>query len=405
MVQSRKRSRRPDSEVARLRELLAEAQATLRAIRKGEVDAVVIESKGGPQVYTLEGADFDYRILIESMNEGALVLTRSAVILYANAHFALMVERPLVQLMGCSLYDLLSAADKATLGRLLKNPGGSGASTEVMLQRPPGTPMPARVSVQRLPDNETRGVSIGMVVTDLTESRKREELLRSFSHSLMQLQESERQQIATDLGDNISQLLCSILVRCQLLGDRLPAYESGFREETTEFAKLLRATAGEVHRISTDLRPHGLEILGLVSALRGVAAEFAERMGVSIEVNCASPSARLPAATELALYRVLQEALRNVEKHAQAQHVTVSLRSRGPLVHLTIKDDGIGFDTSARQSEELQAGRYGLLSMRERATAVRGSLKLKSTPSAGTEVCLSVPLSPKAATGESRAGA
>jgi PAS domain S-box-containing protein len=386
-------------EITRLGALLADTQATLNAIRKGEVDAVVVDSNSGPRVYTLDGAEFDYRVIIESMNEGALVLTRGGLILYANKHFARMVERPLPELMGRPLYDVVSAADRTTLKGLLKRRGSVGATTEVLLQRTSGAPMPARMSIQTLPNSDAKHASLGMVVTDLTEFRQREELLRGFSRGLMQAQEIERQRMATDLGDNIAQLLCSILVRCQLLADRLPAYETAFRAETVEFAKLLRTTANEVHRISTDLRPHGLEILGLVSAMRGVAAEFAERMGVSIEVKCAKMTARLPAGTELALYRILQEALRNVERHAQARHVTVTLNCLGSLVQLTIQDDGIGFDTGDQQANGMRKGRFGLLSMRERASAVGGSLNVNSGSSAGTEVRLSVPFSPKLAAG------
>jgi PAS domain S-box-containing protein len=397
-----KRARRPGrdrtpGEVARLRGLLADAQATLHAIRSGEVDAVVIDSKLGPQVYTLDGAESDYRILIESMNEGALVLARDALILYANSCFASMVERPLAQLMGCSLFDLLSAADQATLKRLLNRPGRMDAKAELLLRRPYGKPLPVRVSIQRLPGTRSKSLSIGMVVSDLTEFRRREELLRDFSRSLMQVQEAERQRIATNLGDNITQLLCTILARCQLLTERLPAHEQGFREEAVEFATLLRSTTREVHRISADLRPHGLEILGLDSALRGVAVEFAERMGVAIEVRCAKLSARLPADAELVLYRVLQEALRNVEQHARAQHVRVTFRRRGPVVQLAIKDDGIGFDADELQGSGPRAGRFGLVSMRERAAAVGGSLQLRSTRAGGTEVILSVPHAPSPA--------
>jgi signal transduction histidine kinase len=232
-----------------------------------------------------------------------------------------------------------------------------------------------------------------MVVSDLTESRRREDLLRSFSQRLMQVQEAERRQIAAELGDNIAQLLCTILARCQLLAEGLPAHENAFREQATEFATLLRTTTSEVHRISTDLRPHGLEILGLASALRGVAAEFAERMGVPIEVHCTKLTARLTGGAEMALYRVLHEALSNVEQHAQARHVSVNLKRRGPAVQLAIKDDGIGFDVSEPQANELRAGRFGLLSMHERARAVNGSVNVKSTVSVGTEVLMSVPLS------------
>ena len=172
----------------------------------------------------------------------------------------------------------------------------------------------------------------------------------------------------------------------------------GFRKEVGEFAGLLRTTANDVQRISTDLKPHGLEILGLVSALRAVVAEFAERMGISIEVSCDTKIARLPGRTELAIYRVLQEALRNVEQHARARHVTVTLKRRGAVVQLTIQDDGIGFDASDRLAKGMQEGRFGLLSMRERANAVGGVLKVNSTSSAGTQVRLNVPLQPNPAT-------
>jgi two-component system NarL family sensor kinase len=393
---SRRRSDRPSpsDEIARLRGLLSDAQATLSAIRRGEVDAVVVESKLGPRVYTLDRAQFDYRSLIESMNEGALVLTRSALVLYANTHFARMVERPLAQLMGSSLYEVVVDADHDAVKHVLSRARRVGATAEVHLQRPPRAPMPAKLSVRRLPDNSGSRVSLGMVVSDLTEVRRREEFLRSYSHHLTQMQESERRMVATDLGDNITQLLCTILVRCQMLADRLPGYEGQFREEAIEFGKLLRSTANEVHRISTDLRPHGLEILGLVSALRGVVAEFAERMGVSIEVNCGKLNPPLPAGTELAVYRILQEALRNVELHARARHVSVTLKRRGQGVQLAIKDDGIGFDTDDQQAKGMQEAQFGLLSMRERASAVGGSLKVKSATSAGTEVLLNVPLSP-----------
>jgi two-component system NarL family sensor kinase len=293
--------------------------------------------------------------------------------------------------MGSSLFDLLSSADQAKLGRLLGSPGRLDAKTEVLLQRPHGEPLPVHVSIRRFSD-KSPDQSIGVVMSDMTESRRREELLRHFSRELMQRKEDQRRQIATDLGDNIAQLLCGILARCQMLASRLPAHEHRFREELVEFASLLRTTTSEVHRISTDLRPHGLEILGLQSALRGMAAEFSERMGVPIEVRCTKLPARLPPATELGLYRVLQDALRNVEQHARARHVRVGLQRRGSFVQLAIRDDGIGFDATGLPAQGLQQGGFGLLSMRERAIALGGSLKLKSASSSGTSILLSVPL-------------
>jgi signal transduction histidine kinase len=391
----KRRPSRPPAEVVRLRALLAEERATLRAIRDGEVDTLVVHGKLGPRVYALADAEFNYRALIESMNEGALVLTSSALILYANVHFARMAERPLAQLIGQFLHDLLSPSDGTKVRRLLKRPGKTGGVTEVLLQRPSGAPMPAMLSIRRLGGPANGGASLGVVVSDLSELRQREDLLRAFSHGLMQRQESERMRVATDLSDNITQLLCFALMRCRSLADKLPAHDTGFREEAQEFAKMLRTTASAVHRISADLRPHGLEVLGLVPAVRGVVAEFTERLGVPIRVRCPRMSARLPAGTELVLYRVLQEALRNVEQHAHARHVSVRLSCRPATVQLAIRDDGIGFDALVPKGTEVLGAPFGLVSMRERAAAVGGALRVTSGAGTGTEVRLDVPLSPE----------
>jgi signal transduction histidine kinase len=238
-----------------------------------------------------------------------------------------------------------------------------------------------------------------VVVTDLTEFRKREDLLREFSRNLMQMLETERRQIAIDLGDNVAQLLCTILARCQLLANRLPPKENGFREEASEFATLLRTTADEVHRISRDLRPHGLEVLGLVSAVRGMAAEFSERMGIPIDVHSTMRTTHLPVGAKLVVYRILQEALRNVEQHAMARGVSVTLRRRGSAIQVAIKDDGIDFDPRAPEARAPEVGGFGLLSMHERARSVGGSIRLKSASAMGTEILLSVPLPASRSTG------
>jgi signal transduction histidine kinase len=365
----------------------------LRAIRNGEVDAVVVESSRGPRVYTLSSAEFEYRTLIESMNEGALLLSRSALILYANAHFALMVERPLAQVMGCSLYDILSAADKATLRRLIRRPGRLGATADVLLQRPRGAALSARVSIRRLPRASAAGFAV--VVSDLTEVRKRENMLRSVAQTLMRMQESERQQLAAHLGDSVAQRLCAILLRFQALTNRLPDDEADVRGEALEFVELLRRTVDEVRDLSTGLRPQGLQILGLASELRGIAAEFASRLDVPVHVALPKSTLRLSVNAEMALYRTLQEALRNVEQHAHPRNVWVTLHRRGLDAQLTIRDDGVGFDV---RDDPAQAGRFGLVLMRERATSVGGSLTVRSAASVGTQVRLSVPLSQEPST-------
>ena len=381
----------PARELAELRARLEDAEEALRAIRTGEVDTVVVAGKQGPQVFTLEGAEHAYRVLIESMNEGALTLTADAVILYANQCFAQMVKRPLEQVLGSSFRRFLSTADRATLRPLLQRAAKSGAKIPVRLTAGDGSQMPVQISLCPLGKSGFNRAVISLVVTDLTEARRTEELLRALTHRVVQVQEAERGRVALELHDGITQLLCGILFHSQALVNSLSARDGPAKGEAMKLRKLAGQTAEEVERISHNLRPSVLDQLGLVAALRATSKEFAERTGVSVKLACMELTARLPADTELTLYRILQEALRNVEKHACARHVTVSLRQR-TFVQLAIKDDGVGFDPEHRPARRKGKGGLGLLSMRERASYVGGAFKIKSARGAGTAIEVRIPL-------------
>jgi signal transduction histidine kinase len=162
-----------------------------------------------------------------------------------------------------------------------------------------------------------------------------------------------------------------------------------------KLSQMLGQTVEEVQRISRNLRPSVLDELGLVPALRATCTEFANRTGVSLKLACKPLTARLPAEGELALYRILQNALENVEKHAHARHVTVCLRQRA-FIQLTIHDDGIGFDPEHHAARRKGVGGLGLLSMRERATYVGGDFKIKSVRGGGTKIEVLIPLPPGA---------
>src|SRR6185369_12482705 len=135
-----------------------------------------------------------------------------------------------------------------------------------------------------------------------------------------------------------------------------------------------------------------LDELGLVAVLRATLKEFTHRTTVAVTLSCARWTSRLPPDTELALYRILQEALRNVDEHARAHRVTVRLRRRGLFVHLAIRDDGTGFDPRGHKGRGKAGNRLGLLSMRERAAYVGGTLAVRSARRAGTEIEASIPL-------------
>jgi two-component system NarL family sensor kinase len=365
-----------------------------RAIRSGAVDTVVVAGREGPHVFTLNGSEHAYRVLIESMNEGALTLTIDKMILYANQSFARMVKCPLEQVTGSSFRRFLSDDDRAKLRPLMRRAGKSGSKIQVLLNAGDGSQMPVQISIRPLPKNGFKSAPLALVVTDLTAARRNEELLRGLTHRVVQAQEAERGRVALELHDTITQLLCAVLVRSQTLADQLPAREGSAKREAIKLRELLGQTAEEVERISRNLRPSVLDELGLVAVLQDTSTEFAKRTGVSLKLACVPLTVRLPGDIELTLYRILQEALKNVEKHATARHVTVCLTRPGGFVQLVIHDDGIGFNPEHLPAGRKGKGGLGLLGMRERAAYVDGALKVKSVCRAGTEIEVRIPLPP-----------
>ena len=388
--------RAPARELARLRARVAETDEILRAIHTGEVDTVVVPGKEGPQVFTLQGAEHPYRMLIESMNEGALTLTADAVILYANRCFAKMLKCPLERVIGSSFRRFLSAGDRAMIRPLLKRADESGSKIQVLLHAGDGSLLPAQISIRPLARIGSARATFGMVLTDVTEARNTEERLRALTNRVVQVQEAERARFALELHDRITQPLCAILFRSQALAQSLLSQGGPMKRDAQKLRELLGRTAAEVERISRDLRPGVLDQLGLVAVIRATNAEFSVRTGVAVSLACVPAIVGLPAGSELALFRILQEALRNVERHARARHVTVCLRQLGDFMHMVINDDGIGFDPNRHRAAGKRKGGLGLLGMRERANFVGGLLTVKSTRSGGTEIAVRIPLVPGA---------
>jgi PAS domain S-box-containing protein len=343
-------------------------------------------------VFTLQGAEHAYRLLIESMNEGALTLTTDKMILFANKCFAKMVRCPLKQVMGSSFRRFLSLADRAALKSHLRNDGQPGSKLQMVLLACDGSHMPVQISIRSTEKNGDKGATFGIVVTDLTEVRKAEELMRELTHRVVQVQEDERGRVALELHDGITQLLCAIVFRSQALMASLGANDGPAMGEAKKLRDMVGRTVEEVGRVAHNLRPSVLDQLGLVAAIRDAGTEFEDRTGVSVKTACMPMTARLSAANELTLYRIFQEALRNVEKHAGAHNVAINLTLPDMFVQLLIKDDGVGFDPEKPPVGRKGRGSLGLFGMRERVSHAGGALELTSTQDGGTEIKVRIPL-------------
>lgn len=236
-------------------------------------------------------------------------------------------------------------------------------------------------------DNEELARCVAKRTADLEAAnqalRTSEEQLRTLANWAVQAQEDERAGLALTLHDHITQLLCAIQLRTHTLLDQLPPSGAAAKRESARLRKMVGNAAVEVERISRDLRPSVLGELGLGVVLRTTTKEFAERTGVPVKLSCVPLPTRLPADTELTLYRILQEALKNIEQHASARHVKMRLTRPTGAVQLVIDDDGVGFDLDHDSTRKNKKPSLGLIRMRERALYSGGTLKVKSAHGSG----------------------
>ena len=213
----------------------------------------------------------------------------------------------------------------------------------------------------------------------------RRELLRRLGTA----QEDERRRIARNLHDQMGQLLTALGLGLKALDNATPD-PSPARPHLARLRELTDRIGREFHQLALDLRPTALDDLGLQTALANYAEAWAERSGVEVDFESAGPdTARLPEAAETALYRVVQEALTNVLRHAGARRVSLVLQWSPRQAVVVVEDDGVGFDA---ESVTAPAGRLGLLGMRERVALVGGTLTIESSPGRGTTIIACVPL-------------
>ena len=212
--------------------------------------------------------------------------------------------------------------------------------------------------------------------------------LRQMSSQVLTAQEEERKRIARELHDDTAQALTSVLVRLRLL-ERWSAGDERLRAGITELRDLTGDTLEGVRRMAIDLRPPMLDDLGLEAALQAFVADFSHRWPVKAKFTSARLG-RLPPDVELVLYRIVQEALSNVAKHAGASQVEARLTRRGRSLRLVIEDDGRGFDVEATKSS--RGSGLGLFGMEERLALVGGWVRVESAPGRGTRISVEAPL-------------
>jgi PAS domain S-box-containing protein len=231
------------------------------------------------------------------------------------------------------------------------------------------------------------------ITRDITERKRADEHLRSYaerlqttSRRLVEVQEAERRHLAAELHDLVGQKLTALGINLKIVAGSLPEdLKEKLSERLADSASLLRATVESMRYVMGELRPIALDEYGLIAALRSHAAHLSVLTGISISIDGKESTNHIPSHVELAIFRIAQEALNNIVKHANAGNVQMSLSEEGPRVRFVIQDDGIGFDPTRVEAANPDAG-WGLLIMRERAEAVGARFVLDAGPGRGARV-------------------
>jgi len=318
----------------------------------------------------------------------SIALLEDGRLLEVNAAFERMTGFSRAEIIGKSTVELglWSDSDRRTTTQILRERGAID-NIEFKFHKKSGEVRDALLAVELI--ELTNGPCVLGTAQDVTERHTAEDAQRNYSRQLIEAQETERKNIARELHDQIGQVLTAIHINLRTLWDTCEAPES--RVLIDEGVAIVDEALEQVRDLSFELRPSLLDDLGLVAALRWYGDRFARRTGIRCTNVIDLPAGtRLRLELETASFRIVQEALTNVLRHASARNVSISLRSLKNEICLSIEDDGRGFDARSQGLSQFTT-HLGLRGMRERARALGGRFEIKSSPACGTEISARFP--------------
>ncbi|MFZ7112011.1 MAG: response regulator [Desulfatiglandales bacterium] len=385
-------------EIEDLRMRLEEAEETLSAIRRGEVDALVVSGPDGERVFTLMGAERSYRYYVQDMNEGAVTLALDGAILYCNDRFAEMVETPYAKIIGDSIHRFVlsnghfdSAFEKGKTQR---------CKAQVLLKRTNSDPVPVSVSLNPMPELETTGIC--MVVTDLTDHmhqvqqlreqadklNERAQQLARMSSQLTLAEQNERRRIAEILHDDLQQLMVGAKISQEMLingiGDPLKA-------DAERVLNLINLSIKGLRSLSADLSPQVLRSGDFTASLEWLARWMKGNQNFEVQLESESRIVVRRNDLRILLFASIRELLLNVIKHAGVNSAQVKMRHESGRITVVVRDRGRGFDADQVWKRADQEQKFGLIAIRERLLHLGGRFHFESAGDGGSTFTLIVP--------------
>jgi PAS domain S-box-containing protein len=341
----------------------------------------------------LHESEKSFRALFEGAYDAIWVHDLEGNIQTANKAAAELSGYPLEELLTMNVKSFLGDESlnlAREVGRRLTQHQYVDTPYELRLIRKDGSEAICMVSTNLITsDGEPKGFQ--NIARDVTQEKRMQENLHYFLQEITKAQEEERKRIARELHDDTAQLLGSLSRQL----DNFVRNKHGLAPNEVLFIKDLQAQLNRgvqsVHRFVQDLRPSLLDDLGLIPALRSLVKDLQEYEGIDTSLKVVGGERRFPLEFESLLFRIVQEALNNIRRHAQASEAKVVIDFTEDKVKVTISDNGRGFELSGGVDDLPRSGKLGLAGMQERARLLGGTLEVKSTPAKGTTLIVEVP--------------
>lgn len=363
------RRREAEQQAAAGREALRESELHTQAILDNMVDAVItIDAEG----------------LMESFNKAAGPMFGYRPDEVIGRHIELLIPDPRKTRPDTWSNHYQDIGQAHIMGR----------PREMTGRHKSGETFPISLAVTRY-SHQGRNTYVGLVRDISHERQAQVELetsarqLKEMSKRVLDAQEAERRRVARELHDELGQSLTAIKINLQSSVRFKDRPSDDLNQENLE---IVEQALQQVRRLSTALRPSVLDDLGLVPALRGLCEQTAQRSSFAVHFHCNLPAARLGPEVETACFRIVQESLTNVTRHAHATRVDIELSSESDHLVLLIRDNGVGFDVPEMRARALGGASMGVLSMQERALLLGGELSIESRPGHGTSLRLRCPM-------------
>lgn len=376
-------------EAAELKSRLAETEETLQAIREYMVDAFVVNRENGIQVVTLNESEIPYRMMVESMNEGAVTLIPDGTIFYCNSRFGKMVQIDDEKLVSTSFRDLIVPEEQSSFDEIFSKAGQNGVRGKFNLQTPNGGHVPVQLSIYQLGEEPTSGIAI--IATNISERVQAEEKIRSLAAKLTMAEQGERHRISQVLHDDLQQRLFAIKAQLAFLNDL--NWKEGTSADASTDLDQIQASLSEAiaitRNLSIDLSPVVLHGEGLTEAMTWLSFRMKEQYGLHMELEAKENFNELDDHMRLLLFQSIRELLFNIVKHAGTLHAKVTLERINGRGRITVSDEGKGFSVKAVMNDPTVA--HGLLILRDRLKLLGCHIEMTSKPGQGTRVVIEIP--------------